>query len=270
LSPCQLRRRHRAKPSGAAAHASRLHHGRAGGIRAPRASTDSATVNRTTREPAGRRVSPQQFRAEFGGDNPPDWQVHTSFRPSLQDAAERAVAAGLDRLRRPDLEAALVAIDPSTGDILAMVGGSNYARTTFNRASRSRRQPGSAFKPFVYAAALEKGFSPVSVLSNLTHVTAPNNPEWNPRSAEGEQPDQSEAERVEEGGHGDRGAGTGARATPRVSAPPSDPRGSMRPKAPDLQLQVPAESPPSNGAASRRHAQPSVATSVFRPPQVRS
>jgi penicillin-binding protein 1A len=132
----------------------------------------------------------QQFRAEFGGDNPPDWQVHTSFRPSLQDAAERAVAAGLDRLRRPDLEAALVAIDPSTGDILAMVGGSNYARTTFNRASRSRRQPGSAFKPFVYAAALEKGFSPVSVLSNLTHVTAPNNPEWNPRSAEGEQPDQ--------------------------------------------------------------------------------
>jgi penicillin-binding protein 1A len=132
----------------------------------------------------------QQFRAEFGGDNPPDWQVHTAFRPSLQDAAERAVAGGLDRLRRPDLEAALVAIDPSNGDILAMVGGSNYARTTFNRASRSRRQPGSAFKPFVYAAALEKGFSPVSVLSNLTHVTAPNNPEWNPRSAEGDQPDQ--------------------------------------------------------------------------------
>jgi penicillin-binding protein 1A len=132
----------------------------------------------------------QQFRAEFGGDNPPDWQVHTAFRPSLQEAAERAVAAGLDRLRRPDLEAALVAIDPSTGDILAMVGGSNYARTTFNRASRSRRQPGSAFKPFVYAAALEKGYSPVSVLSNLTHVTAPNNPEWNPRSAEGDQPDQ--------------------------------------------------------------------------------
>lgn len=131
----------------------------------------------------------QQFRNEFGGDHPPDWQVHTSFLPAVQDAAERAVAIGLDRLRRPELEAALVAIDPQTGDILAMVGGANYRRSTFNRATRSRRQPGSAFKPFVYAAALSHGFSPVSVLTNLKSVTAPDNPEWNPRSAHGEQPD---------------------------------------------------------------------------------
>jgi 1A family penicillin-binding protein len=131
----------------------------------------------------------QQFRNEFGGDHPPDWQVHTSFLPAVQDAAERAVAIGLDRLRRPELEAALVAIDPQTGDILAMVGGANYRRSTFNRATRSRRQPGSAFKPFVYAAALSHGFSPVSVLTNLQSVTAPDNPEWNPRSAHGEQPD---------------------------------------------------------------------------------
>jgi 1A family penicillin-binding protein len=132
----------------------------------------------------------QQFRNEFGGDHPPDWQVQTTFRRSVQDAAERAVTAGLDRLRRPGLEAALVAIDPSTGDVLAMVGGANYGRSTFNRASRSRRQPGSAFKPFVYAAALEREYSPVSVLSNLRRVPAPDNPEWNPRSGEGEQPDQ--------------------------------------------------------------------------------
>jgi len=132
----------------------------------------------------------QQFRSEFGGDNPPDWQVHTTFQPSLQDAAERAVSTGMDRLRRPGLEAALVAIDPSTGDILAMVGGADYARSTYNRAVRSRRQPGSAFKPLVYAVALEHGYSPVSVLSNLRNVTAPSNPEWRPRSAEGEQPDQ--------------------------------------------------------------------------------
>ena len=131
----------------------------------------------------------QQFRNEFGGDNPPDWQVHTAFLPAVQDAAERAVAGGLDRLRRPGLEAALVAIDPSTGDILAMVGGANYARSTYNRAVRSRRQPGSAFKPLVYAAALGKGFSPVSILSSLQHVSAPSDPEWSPRS-EHEQPDQ--------------------------------------------------------------------------------
>jgi 1A family penicillin-binding protein len=131
----------------------------------------------------------QQFRNEFGGDNPPDWQVHTAFLPSVQDAAERAVAAGLDRLRRPGLEAALVAIDPATGDILAMVGGASYARSTYNRAVRSRRQPGSAFKPLVYAAALATGYSPVSVLTNLRHVSAPGDPEWSPRS-EGDQPDE--------------------------------------------------------------------------------
>ena len=130
----------------------------------------------------------QQFRNEFGGDNPPDWQVHTSFLPAVQDAAERSVAGGLERLRRQGLEAALVAIDPATGDILAMVGGASYARSTYNRAVRSRRQPGSAFKPLVYAAALAKGYSPVSVLTNLRHVSAPGNPEWSPRS-EGEQTD---------------------------------------------------------------------------------
>ena len=131
----------------------------------------------------------QQFRNEFGGDNPPDWQVHTAFLPAVQDAAERAVATGLDRLRRPGLEAALVAIDPATGDILAMVGGANYARSTYNRAVRSKRQPGSAFKPLVYAAALANGYSPVSVLTNLRHVSAPGDPEWSPRG-EAIQPDE--------------------------------------------------------------------------------
>jgi membrane peptidoglycan carboxypeptidase len=124
----------------------------------------------------------QQFRNEFGGDHPPDWQVHTSFVPALQDAAEKAVASGVQRLRRPGLEAALVAIDPATGNLLALVGGSNYLASTFNRATRSKRQPGSAFKPIVYAAALEHGFSPVSVLTKLSAVSAPGDPEWHPRS----------------------------------------------------------------------------------------
>jgi penicillin-binding protein 1A len=131
----------------------------------------------------------QQFRNDFGGDHPPDWQVKTTFRQSVQEAAERAVTTGLDRLRKPGLEAALVALDPSTGDILALVGGGSYAHSTFNRAIRSRRQPGSAFKPIVYAAALSRGYSPVSVLSNLRRVPAPSDPEWMPRSAHGEEPD---------------------------------------------------------------------------------
>ena len=124
----------------------------------------------------------QQFRNEFGGDHPPDWQVRTTFRLNLQDAAERAVEGGIRRLNRRNLEAALVAIDPRTGDVVALVGGADYQRSTFNRATRSRRQPGSAFKPFVFAAALGRGYSPVSVLTDLDSVSAPNDPEWHPSS----------------------------------------------------------------------------------------
>ncbi len=132
----------------------------------------------------------QQFRSEFGGDHPPEWQVHTTVDRTLQDAAEKAIAAGLQRIGTPGLEAAFVAMDPRTGDVLAMVGGGDYARSTFNRATRGRRQPGSTFKPFVYAAALERGFSPVSVLTDLDRVTAPaqGDPEWSPRNAEGDTP----------------------------------------------------------------------------------
>ena len=113
----------------------------------------------------------QQFRNVFGGDNPPDWTVRTTFNPAMQDAAEAAVGDGLRRLKIRGLQAALVAIDPATGNILAMVGGSDFAVTPFNRAVKSRRQPGSAFKPFVYAAALERGLSPVTRLQGLQQVS---------------------------------------------------------------------------------------------------
>jgi penicillin-binding protein 1A len=125
----------------------------------------------------------QQYRNQFGGDSPPDWTILTSFERPLQTAAEQAVASGLRQLKKPGLEAALVALDPLNGNILAMVGGADYQRSTFNRATRSRRQPGSAFKPIVYAAALAKGYSPVSVLSGLARVSAPGDPEWVPRNA---------------------------------------------------------------------------------------
>ena len=113
----------------------------------------------------------QQFRNVYGGDNPPDWKVQTTFVPEIQDLAEAAVRDGLRRLGITGLQAALVAIDPQTGDLLAMVGGSDFATTSFNRAVRGRRQPGSAFKPFVYAVALEQGLSPVSMVSGLKEVS---------------------------------------------------------------------------------------------------
>jgi membrane peptidoglycan carboxypeptidase len=124
----------------------------------------------------------QQFRDIYGGDNPPDWKVHTTFVPEIQDAAEIAVGDGLRRIGQRDLQAALVAIDPQSGNLLAMVGGSDFSVTPFNRATRSKRQPGSAFKPFVYAAALESGLSPVSTITGLRQV-AVQAPEgvWIPR-----------------------------------------------------------------------------------------
>ena len=131
----------------------------------------------------------QQFRDRFGGDHPPDWQVRTTFIPELQQAAERAVENGLRRFGKPDLQAALVAIDPATGDVLALVGGRDFRQSQFNRAWRSRRQPGSAFKPFLYAAALSRGYSPVSVLEGLTSIAPQGPDEWAPRNAAGEAPE---------------------------------------------------------------------------------
>jgi penicillin-binding protein 1A len=131
----------------------------------------------------------QLFRDRFGGDHPPDWKVRTTLVPELQDAAERAVADGLRRFRDDGLQAALVAIDPRTGDLLAVVGGRDFGQSQFNRATRSRRQPGSAFKPLMYAVALERGYSPVSMIDGLENIEPQGPDEWSPRNASGEVPD---------------------------------------------------------------------------------
>ncbi|UTW53846.1 penicillin-binding protein 1A [Kordiimonas sp. SCSIO 12610] len=70
----------------------------------------------------------------------------------------------------PAIEGALVAMDPHTGRVLAMVGGFDYNSSQYNRAVQAKRQPGSAFKPFVYAAALDKGFTPASLVLDAPFV----------------------------------------------------------------------------------------------------
>jgi penicillin-binding protein 1A len=76
-----------------------------------------------------------------------------------------ADAPGSYKLRQPpEIQGALVAMDPYTGRVLAMVGGFSYADTEFNRATQAWRQPGSSFKPFVYAAALDNGYTPSTVV----------------------------------------------------------------------------------------------------------
>jgi len=66
--------------------------------------------------------------------------------------------------QEPDVESALISIEPDTGNIKAMIGGYNFSKSQFNRAIQAVRQPGSAFKPIVYATAISKGFSPASII----------------------------------------------------------------------------------------------------------
>jgi penicillin-binding protein 1A len=82
----------------------------------------------------------------------------------------------------PDIGGALVALDPHTGRVLAMVGGFSYALSEFNRATQAKRQPGSSFKPIVYMAALDGGFTPASIVDDAPIVIdqGPNKPKWKP------------------------------------------------------------------------------------------
>ncbi|MFN2515237.1 MAG: transglycosylase domain-containing protein, partial [Pyrinomonadaceae bacterium] len=100
-------------------------------------------------------------------------RVQTTIDPDLQTAAERALVHQLEMLGKSSKtgilpQGAMVALDPHTGQVLAMVGGRSYAESQLNRATDAKRQPGSVFKPFVYAAALEAGISPLA-----TYIDAP-------------------------------------------------------------------------------------------------
>ncbi|HKO45738.1 MAG TPA: PBP1A family penicillin-binding protein [Pyrinomonadaceae bacterium] len=95
-------------------------------------------------------------------------RIYTTIDLELQQLAESAIKRQLDRLgaNRKNIQASLVALDPRTGHVLAMVGGRDYGKSQLNRATDARRQPGSTFKPFVYAAALEDGMSPVRMFTD--------------------------------------------------------------------------------------------------------
>ncbi|HZH91803.1 MAG TPA: PBP1A family penicillin-binding protein [Pyrinomonadaceae bacterium] len=118
------------------------------------------------------RAVEAQLRAGGTDADERSLRVHTTIDLDLQQLAEQAVARGLTQLERiyktgdARPQAALVALDPQTGHVLAMVGGGNYAASQLNRATDARRQPGSIFKPVVYAAALESGISPARLFAD--------------------------------------------------------------------------------------------------------
>lgn len=120
-------------------------------------------------EPALGETVEQRYQALFRGG----LQIHTTLEPRVQQAAEAAVA---DVVSAEQPAAGLVAIDPRTGHVTALVGGKDFYSQTnpsaqFNLATQGRRQPGSAFKPFTLAAALDSGFALDSVMSGGQEVT---------------------------------------------------------------------------------------------------
>lgn len=103
--------------------------------------------------------------------------VKVGFRSSRGNMAELTLE------QEPEAEGALVAVDPNTGFIRALVGGYDYSRSEYNRAVFARRQPGSAFKPVIYAAAMDNGFTPASIINDepVTYKGGPKG-DWSPEN----------------------------------------------------------------------------------------
>jgi penicillin-binding protein 1A len=139
----------------------------------------------------------QYLEAQYGPDLvfKGGLHVYTTLSPAMQLKAEAALREGLRTLetRRASLagkdaaaperpEGALLSLEPQTGYIRAMVGGYDFFKSEFNRAVQARRQPGSAFKPFVYIAALETGLTPASIVddSPVQYPFGANGKIWKP------------------------------------------------------------------------------------------
>jgi 1A family penicillin-binding protein len=131
-------------------------------------------------------------------------RVYTTIDPDMQQAAERAIEDALAKIesrtrykhgtraelmpqgRADYLQGALVALDPASGEVRVMVGGRNFKESRFNRATQARRQPGSAFKPFVYASAIESGISAGTLITDLDEPVATPQGDWVPEDEHSE------------------------------------------------------------------------------------
>ncbi|MCE5243388.1 MAG: PBP1A family penicillin-binding protein [Desulfobacteraceae bacterium] len=121
--------------------------------------------------------------------------IYTTLHPEIALAADAAVREGLEELGREyaqregnqggePLQAVLIAVQPKTGAVLAMVGGRDYSESNFNRALFAHRQPGSALKPFVYLSALDE-FTPSSWLADEEETYSVDGASWTPRNHDG-------------------------------------------------------------------------------------
>ena len=171
---------------------------------------DAAAYERARKEPVRALARPrpgqpapyftdharQEVEERFGAGT----RIVTTIDLTLQRFAENAVAGGLDqlesryrKLRRSDprarLQAALIALDPANGEIRAYVGGRDYQASQFDRVTLARRQPGSAFKPFVYLAAIRPRegalpFTAATMVEDAPITVNVNGKPWSPRNYE--------------------------------------------------------------------------------------
>jgi penicillin-binding protein 1A len=137
----------------------------------------------------------QMLQRRYGGQatHQLGFEVRTTVNLDLQRAAEQAVRNGIDALcerqkcgRNGDArpEGALIAIDLTSGEVKAMVGGADFHRSQFNRVTTAKRQPGSAFKPLIYAAALEHGYTPASIIVDSPVSYWDHRRVWSPQNYE--------------------------------------------------------------------------------------
>ena len=121
-------------------------------------------------------------------------KIYTFLDPALQEKANDAVEKGgeavaarwaLRGLRQPQPQVALVCIEPNSGRVAALVGGLDFAVSSFNRAVQAKRPAGSVFKPFVYAVALEQGWQPDALIEDTPLTVDTGKSSWSPKNAEG-------------------------------------------------------------------------------------
>ena len=120
----------------------------------------------------------RRFKGKLGDIRTGGYQIYTTIdmkqqaiaRDAVDFSYKKALKKYKEKPEKSTLNAAFVAVESKTGDILAMVGGVDYKKSAFNRATQSKRQPGSAFKPFIYQTALDMGYNPASTLTDLART----------------------------------------------------------------------------------------------------
>lgn len=111
-----------------------------------------------------KRLNAEEVGTSVEGEPADDDMIEIAPEPIL-------VPTGMSSLKQvPDIDGALVALDPHTGRVLAMMGGYSFYKSPFNRVTQAQRQPGSSFKPFVYGAALERGYTPATRILDSPYV----------------------------------------------------------------------------------------------------